>query len=109
MLVSHESYSCGNLFPSMMKEQGYLILGERSGGGACTILELSTADGFYYHISAYQMRLTNSAGEVIDAGIEPHVELVKTDADGQKDYSDYYDLALLSDVINEYYAEEDAA
>lgn len=109
VLVSHESYSCGNLFPSMMKEQGYLILGERSGGGACTILELSTADGFYYHISAYQMRLTNSAGEVIDAGIEPHVELVKTDADGQKDYSDYYDLALLSDVINEYYAEEDAA
>ena len=80
-----------------------------SGGGACTILGLNTADGFYYHISSYQMRLTNSAGEVIDPGIEPHVELVKTDIDGQKDYSDFYNLELLSDIINEYYTEENAA
>ncbi len=109
VLASRQSYSCGNLFPSMMKEKGYLILGELSGGGACTILGLNTADGFYYHISSYQMRLTNSAGEVIDPGIEPHVELVKTDIDGQKDYSDFYNLELLSDIINEYYTEENAA
>lgn len=108
VLASQQSYSCGNLFPSMMKEQGYLVLGELSGGGACTILGLNTADGFYYHISAYQMRLTNSVGEVIDPGIEPHVELVKTDADVQKDYSDFYNLDLLSDIINEYYAKENA-
>ena len=109
VLVSRESYSCGNLFPSMMKEHGVMILGERSGGGACTVLELNTADGFYYRISAYQMRLTNAAGEVIDAGIVPDVELVKTGDDGQKDYSDFYNLDLLSDLINEFYAEEGAA
>ena len=104
VLVSHESYSCGNLFPSMFRDRGYLVLGERSGGGACTILGLNTADGFYYHISSYQMRLTNDAGEVIDAGITPDVELVKTGADGKKDYSDFYDLTLLSNLINDFYA-----
>jgi C-terminal processing protease CtpA/Prc len=109
VLAGRESYSCGNLFPSMMKDLGYMTLGERSGGGACTILELNTADGFFYHISAYQMRLTNAAGEVIDAGIVPDAELVKTDADGQQDYSDFYNLDLLSDLINEFYAEEGAA
>ncbi|MBQ1594786.1 MAG: hypothetical protein II105_03880, partial [Ruminococcus sp.] len=104
VLVSRESYSCGNLFPSMFRDMGYMVLGERSGGGACTILGLNTADGFYYHISSYQMRLTNNAGEVIDAGITPDVELVKTGADGKKDYSDFYDLTLLSNLINEFYA-----
>ena len=104
VLVSQESYSCGNLFPSMFRDMGLMVLGERSGGGACTILGLNTADGFYYHISDYQMRLTNDNWEVIDGGIEPDVKLVKTDADGNKDYSDFYDLALLSNLINEYYA-----
>lgn len=109
VLVSKESYSCGNLFPSMMKDLGYMILGERSGGGACTILGLNTADGFYYHISSYQMRLINEKGEVIDAGITPDAELVKEDADGQKDYSDFYDLDLLSDLMNKFYEKEAAA
>ena len=104
VLVSQESYSCGNLFPSMFRDMGLMVLGERSKGGACTILSLNTADGFYYHISDYQMRLTNDNWEVIDGGIEPDVKLVKTDADGNKDYSDFYDLALLSNLINEYYA-----
>ena len=104
VLVSQESYSCGNLFPSMFRDMGLPVLGERSKGGACTILGLNTADGFYYHISDYQMRLTNDAWEVIDSGIEPDFNLVKTDADGNKDYSDFYDLTLLSNLINEYYA-----
>ena len=108
VLASRESYSCGNLFPSMMKDKGYMILGERSGGGACTILELNTADGFYYHMSGYMMRLTNDAGEVIDAGIVPDKELVKTSADGKNDYSDCYNLDLLSSLMNEFYAKKAA-
>ncbi len=109
VLASQESYSCGNLFPSMMKDQGYMILGERSGGGACTILELNTADGFYYHMSGYQMRLTNAVGEVIDAGIVPDKELVKIGADGKKDYSDCYNLDLLSNLMNQFYAKKAAS
>ena len=104
VLFSQESYSCGNLLPAMMKDRGYMLLGEHSRGGACTILGLNTADGFYYHISDYQMRLTNAAGEVIDSGIEPDVKLVKTGADGKKDYSDFYNLTLLSQLMNEFYA-----
>ena len=53
----------------MFRDMGLMVLGERSGGGACTILGLNTADGFYYHISDYQMRLTNDNWEVIDAGV----------------------------------------
>ncbi len=109
VLASKQSYSCGNLFPSMMKDLGYMTLGELSGGGACTILTLNTADGFYYHMSSYEMRLTNAAGEVIDAGVKPDAELVKTDAEGKKDYSDFYNLELLSKLMNSYYAKEVAA
>ena len=109
VLASQQSYSCGNLLPSMMKDLGYLTLGELSGGGACTILDVNTADGFYYHMSSYEMRLTNASGEVIDAGITPAVDLVKTDANGGKDFSDFYNLELLSELMNDYYAVPKAA
>lgn len=55
------------------------------------------------------MQLTNAAGEVINAGITPDVELVKTDTDGQKDYPDFYNLDLLSDLMNVFYVEKYAA
>ena len=71
------------LFPSMMKDRGYMVMGERSGGGACTILGLNTAEGFYYHISSYQMRLTNAAGKIIDRGVKPDAELSNPGAAGR--------------------------
>lgn len=44
VLTSSGSFSCGNLFPSVMKEKGAMILGEQSGGGCCAIQNMAAAD-----------------------------------------------------------------
>ena len=75
VLVSDSTFSCGNLFASVMKDHGVLILGERSGGGTCAIQNMATADGFMYRISSGRMRLINEAGEALEEGIAPDVEV----------------------------------
>ena len=37
-ITSKVSYSCGNLLPCLAKDAGFPIFGERSGGGACSLL-----------------------------------------------------------------------
>ena len=43
--TSCSSFSAGNEFPFMMKDAGYKILGEPSGGGSCAIMMNTTDDG----------------------------------------------------------------
>ncbi len=46
VLTSNYSFSCGNCFPTFVKEAGWAtIIGERSGGGACAVSQLVTASG----------------------------------------------------------------
>jgi len=46
LLTSNYSFSCGNYFPTVIKEMGAATLfGERSGGGACAVGYLSTPYG----------------------------------------------------------------
>jgi hypothetical protein len=58
-----------------MKDYGYLIIGEKSGGGSCSIQFMSTAEGFCYILSSAHARIFNKAGENIDPGVEPHIAL----------------------------------
>ena len=112
ILTSHYAYSCGNLLPSLMKDYGYLIIGEKSGGGSCSIQKMCTPEGLCYQLSSSRTRLINKAGENIDKGVEPHIALeVKTvkdkDADGDDveypDFSAFYDPSV-GDKIVEWYA-----
>ncbi len=105
VLTSTCSFSCGNLFPSAMKDAGYMILGEQSGGGTCPLGYNSTAEGLEYIMSAGDSMLVNRAGENIDDGIPVHVDLVIREEDGSKDYSQFFNLALLSRYIRIYYGE----
>jgi C-terminal processing protease CtpA/Prc len=73
IMTSHYAYSCGNLLPSQMKDFGYLIIGEKTGGGSCSIQKMCTAEGFCYQISSARARLVNKNGENIDGGVEPHI------------------------------------
>ena len=52
--------------------------------------------------------MTDAQGNNIENGTTPDVELVKTNADGTKDYSDLYDIAKLSEAVNSFYAGEKA-
>ena len=120
VLTSPYAFSGGNLFPSIMHDMGYLLLGERSGGGACAITVMNTADGFDYFISSFRVRLINDAGENIDSGIPVDVDLVNRQKildleivipgyedrpfDIQMpDYSAFYDIENLSRLIKEAY------
>lgn len=53
LLTSNYSFSCGNLFPTYVKSKGLAtIIGDRSGGGACTVGSFSTAHGATFRNSS---------------------------------------------------------
>ena len=127
ILTSSTSFSCGNIFPSIMKDKGYLIMGERSGGGSCAVLVGTTGEGMTFRMSAYSGRMLNEAGENIDNGIEVDVDLLPKRSNGltrfttveltnkdtgetvqrrTPDYSGFYDLEKLSAAINDYYSKK---
>jgi len=92
VLSSKLAFSCGNLFPTLMKDYGFPIMGERSGGGACAIQVMITPDGFHYIISSYRDRSTDKNFVNNDTGIAP--------TDGFAfDYSHFYDLDFLTNIL----------
>ena len=108
VLCTDISFSCGNYLPSLMKDAGLLVLGETSGGGSCIVDSRITADGIPYKLSSTIM-LKNAKGENIDSGITPHVTLVTTDDEGEKDYSDLYNMEKISSEFAKFYGTEDSS
>ena len=111
IMTSHYAYSCGNLLPSQMKDFGYLIIGEKSGGGSCSIQRMCTAEGLCYQISSARARIINKTGENIDSGVEPHIVLEVKQATGKDDdgdeveYSDFsafYAPSVGEQIVNWY-------
>ena len=111
IMTSNYAYSCGNLLPSLMKDYGYLIIGEKSGGGSCSIQKMCTPEGFCYQLSSARARISNKAGENIDGGIEPHIALevkkIKTeDEDGDEveysDFSAFYGPSIGDQIVSWY-------
>lgn len=110
IMTSNYAYSCGNLLPSLMKDYGFLIIGEKTSGGSCSIQKMSTAEGVCYQMSSARMRIRNMAGENIDGGVEPHIALeVKKakgwDDDEEVEYSDFsafYDPSIGDLIVNWY-------
>ncbi len=94
VLTSQKSFSCGNLLPSVMKEIGWKIIGQRSGGGSCAITYVSTADGFtIIHSSSFC--LSNESGENIDNGVELDYRIIdpKTNEFNAELFYDYVTIA----------------
>ena len=72
VLASPFSFSCGNLTPFVAKDQGIMIMGDRSGGGACAIMKAYTADGHFMAVSSSQHFICDSGADV-DQGVEVDV------------------------------------
>ncbi len=132
ILTSSFSFSCANIMAAVAKEAGFMVLGEQSGGGACTVQCNSTLEGLNYQMSSgigifYDENFENN----IDGGIPADGDLiedktmmikspyslstVQPDEDGQyiveiPDYTDFYNIDLLSREIHAFYeAEAEAA
>ena len=105
-ITSGISYSCGNLLPCLARDAGFPILGERSGGGACSLLIAYTPETFFYTLSSYNKFIT-ADGNDVDSGAELDFDLTKrvTDDEGNEsiDYSGLYDLEDISRKIDMYY------
>ena len=106
ILTSRFSFSCGNLLPSLARDNGIAVIGETSGGGACGVDTLFTAEVMPYTLSGYT-KFINAKGEDVDAGVTPDYDLTKqvTDEYGDVivDYSGMYNIALYSPMIDEFY------
>ncbi|MBQ1601118.1 MAG: dockerin type I repeat-containing protein, partial [Ruminococcus sp.] len=103
-ITSNISYSCGNLLPCLAKDAGFPILGERSGGGACSLLIAYTPETFFYTMSSYNKFITKDNKDV-DSGAALDYDLTKQASDGSStDYTGLYDAAAYSTLIDEFYA-----
>ena len=103
VLTSSYSFSCANLLPAMMKDAGYPVIGEQSGGGTCALQIMQTEEGWPYILSSFRSRLCNAAGEMIDGGVPVDVELT---GDGERpDYTNFFDLRKLDELMDELFAE----
>lgn len=110
ILTSDFSFSCGNLLPSLCKDAGLLVAGQKSGGGACAVNIYRNADGFRFQMSACRGRLVDKQWQNIDAGVVPNV-LIETGPElssqsgviSQPSLNAFYDLDNLSQIISTFY------
>ena len=94
-LTTKASFSCGNLVPCVFKEDPHVsIIGQKSGGGACTIGTISTATGTVLDISG-NTRLSyikNGSFYNVDQGAEPDFTISK--------YEHLFDREWLTEYID---------
>lgn len=82
-LVSAASFSCGNLFPFVLRDSGEAtIVGTTSAGGSCIVYPYSSPEGNSFNFSGpYNLGTNYEDGSFVsvDAGIHPSVYAVQTD------------------------------
>src|SRR5574344_428301 len=77
-LTSKNSFSCGNLIPSMFKASDQVtLLGKTSGGGTCIVGQMVTSGGTFIQVSSpYEMCVVkNGSFYNIDRGIAPDYDI----------------------------------
>jgi len=94
ILTSHYTFSAANDFAAIAKNMGIAkIIGQRSGGGMCSVLPCVLPDGTYYRISSNNqgnMYINDELVE-IESGIAPDTELTM---------DQMFDLEYLNTLVN---------
>ena len=94
-LTSLSSFSCGNLVPSVLKSSNKVtILGRTSGGGSCSVLHITSADGTRFQLSGPSMLsfLHNGSFYDIDQGVTPDYFI--------NSFDNFYDREALTEFIH---------
>ena len=95
-LESKVSFSCGNLVPSVFKDDPHVtLIGQRSGGGACSVMPMTTATGSIFRLSSSTRLsfLRNGSFYDIDQGAEPDFVISKTEH--------FYDREALTKYVDD--------
>ena len=114
-MTSGASFSCGNLFPFLVREEGGMVIGDRSGGGSCSVQKAVLSEGFEISISGSKFKLTDNSGSDLEAGVTPDLQLeigTKKEANeftGEEmevlDYSAFGDLDGICGTVSEWFAD----
>lgn len=94
-LTSSVSFSCGNLVPAALKASGIVtILGKATTGGACAVMDMTTADGNCFQISGPRRLniISNGSYNSVDQGVQPDVTISKME--------NFYDREYLTEMID---------
>ena len=102
ILCSGYSFSCGNLLPAQAKENGIVVLGDQSGGGSCAVIDACSAEGLYVRLSCPD-HLLGLDGTDYEFGVPADYKLV-TGSSGSYDFSNFYNISLMSEKMNEFYS-----
>lgn len=105
ILTSVDSFSCGNLLPSLAYTAGIPIIGERSGGGSCSVARMYLPDGQAAQIGTAYSMCVDEDGISIESGVPVEVELVGQNEYGRPDYARMFDLEVLDATMDELYAD----
>jgi hypothetical protein len=95
------TYSAANYLTSMAKDNGVCVLGEQSGGGACSPQPTPESEGTMFNLSA-RYKLVDRNNEHVDFGIVPDVVLT-VEKDGETDYGRFLDFEEISRLIDAFY------
>ena len=68
ILTTRQAFSCGNLFPIIMRESGAVVIGEKTGGGSCCIQFGTDSLGLRWLMSSAQWQLIDAGGNSVESG-----------------------------------------
>ena len=77
-----------------------MILGQRTSGGACAI-RITSAAGVEFACSAASSHVLSDCGDNVDFGCPLDADLM---TDGNNPNENFYDLSLISQKMNEFFA-----
>ena len=108
-LTSACSFSSGNMMPVLAQRSGIMILGERSGGGSCSLEVAAISEGIPITISSSNKTVVGYGEEgfdenTVEFGAYPDAVLTQDSQDISEYYAHLYDLALISERMSEFYS-----
>ncbi|WP_026510202.1 S41 family peptidase [Butyrivibrio sp. LC3010] len=127
VLVTRHAFSCGNLFPIIIQEEGAVLIGEPSSGGGCSVQIGSDIEGLYYLMSSGQWKLMDYEGNSVEGGCSIDVpiktgtmQITELAGDPYADmisalfgkeliipaYQEYFEDKDLDEIMNEWFSEE---
>ena len=119
VLTTRHAFSCGNLFPIIVREAGAVVIGEKTSGGSCCIQIASDAEGLTYMMSSAQWCMRDAEGNDVEGGCTvdlpiPAESNLALDGiagmlniyGGVPSYKAYFDAARLDAMMNDWFAEQ---
>lgn len=95
-IISHGSFSCGNLIPFMCQENGNVkLIGQKSGGGSCAIYMTTVASGSMYILSSRSESMYGPENALVsvDGGATPDIPV--------EDESKLVDYEYIAELVHQ--------